>query len=195
MWVRPIERRAGGAQAGDGGASAARRRRVAQDRRAGGGGLAGDVEQILDRDRQAGERRQGSRPAPTARSAAAAAARAAAKAGRDEGGRRRAPPRRRRSTARSARRPRRRAPTSLPARFGQVVGHRECYNFALCLERTSCPAASLHGEARRVGRGSRSIREPAVQGVAASNRTADPRLRFEPDSRTNLWKLDDDHDA
>ena len=45
-----------GAQASNRGCIDARRRRAAQDRRAGGGHLAGDIEQVLDRDGEAGQR-------------------------------------------------------------------------------------------------------------------------------------------
>ena len=48
---------AGGPQAGDGRAVRWRQRRIREHARAGRGGLAGDVEQVLDRHRQAGQRR------------------------------------------------------------------------------------------------------------------------------------------
>jgi len=57
------------------------------------------------------------------------------------------------------------------------------------------------GETSATGSGSLSIREPA-SSMVSRRRIGQPetvsryrRLRFEPDSRTNLWKIDDDHDA
>jgi hypothetical protein len=53
----PDGNEAGGFQAGDGNGVAPRRQRIAEDDRAGRGDVAGDVEQVLDRHRDAGETR------------------------------------------------------------------------------------------------------------------------------------------
>jgi hypothetical protein len=52
------------------------------------------------------------------------------------------------------------------------------------------------GETSATGRGSCFIREPA-SSMVSRRRIGQPIrcLRFEPDSRTNQWIFDDDHDA
>ena len=67
------------------------------------------------------------------------------KRGRDEGAARRAASARRRSSARSGRAAEVLRARTLPARFGEVVGHRGCYNSTLCLERTICSVTGFHG--------------------------------------------------
>ena len=142
MLVRPMQRGAGRAQAGDGGASCAAGGRVGERRvEPARGRLAGDVEQVLDRDRQAGER------AAVAPAAAPIGGRGGGarlrRSGREEGvcaGRRSRP---RRSTASIAARPRRRAPARTASRASvRSAGIAACYNLRALPGADELPDAS-----------------------------------------------------
>ena len=149
------------AQAGDGGrvgAAGRRRRRTIEPAR---GRLAGDVEQVLDRDRQAGERARVA-PAAIARSAAAAAARAASKSVAMK-----ACAQARRSAAAielldPARR-RRPAPHAVARASVRSAAHRECYNRVLCLGRTS---GRIHRSGEAVAASKPRLANRLIQGVA-----------------------------
>jgi hypothetical protein len=191
MWVRPIERRAGAAQPGDGGrvAAAGASRRIAEP--AAVVSPATSNRSLIETARPASA--PGSRPAAIARSARRprrARARKDVATNAALGGVPAA-----RSSARSARR-RRGARDESPARFGQVVGHRNAIISRFASSGRSARLPVFMGKTSATGRGSRSIREPA-SSMVSRRRIGQPiqRLRFEPDSRTNLWKLDDDHDA
>ena len=130
------QRRAGGAQARHGGAVGGGRRGVGHRLRCRRAGRAGDVEQVLHRHRQPGQRAAAARRRRAAASTAAAAARAMASKRRTKAGGR--PARRRRRCARSMRlRPRSagRPPMSAAAAM-QVVGGRRVLEFVGLLMRS-----------------------------------------------------------
>jgi len=156
--------RAGAAQPGDCRCVFARGQGVAQDHRAGPGGLPGDVEQVLDRDGQAGEQTgvaAGSdRPIGGGRGSARYR-----KGSRDERGPgARGPGGVDRALDRFARREV--ARNESPARFGQVVGHRNAIISRFTSSGRSARLPVFMGETRATGRGSRSIREPASSMVS-----------------------------
>ena len=161
------ERGAGPAQAGDGGRVGGGGRGVGEHGRAGGGGFAGDVEQVLDRDREAGERARvgagGDRAVGRRRRRARAASKLVEMKARADCG-----ARRRRSTARSGR-PRRRSRQDCRRASVRSSAHRGCYNHALCLGRTSEPDFRVFTvKTESSGAVAAPFANRLIQGVAAS---------------------------
>jgi small subunit ribosomal protein S2 len=179
------ERAARRVQARHGGRVGIRRRCIAQDPRPGRGHLALDVEQVLDRNGQPGERARIAAARDRRIGAIGRRARRLRAGGDERGGSRRRRGDGERALDELAGRGR--ARDDPPSRLGEVVGDRDARIQGFP---SSGRAARIGGPSWRRPRHSDVDAAPLANRLFSRCRCADRErtcARFEPDSRTNLW--------